>query len=77
MVPSNDLDALKERILYLLENDAERVKFSECARADILRHASVGNMFAGFKSCVDRLVSGRTPSAALVANRRQFPSDHR
>lgn len=55
IVPSNDMTALKERILYLLTNDTEREKVSANAREDILKHGSVQNMFDGFKSCLDSL----------------------
>lgn len=59
MVPRNDLEALKERILFLLDNDDMRAQFSRHARQDILREASIEGMFSGFKQCVDYL-SGRS-----------------
>ncbi len=55
IVPENDLAALKSKILYLLENDGVRRTFSENAREDILRHASIENMFDGFKRCAESL----------------------
>jgi glycosyltransferase involved in cell wall biosynthesis len=55
IVPQDDLIKLKEKIMYLLENDKIRQKFSEDARYDILRNASINNMFMGFKHCVDSL----------------------
>jgi glycosyltransferase involved in cell wall biosynthesis len=57
IVPQGDLAALKERILYLLENDAVRSRFSEHARADIMAEASIERMFSGFKQCVEYLSS--------------------
>jgi glycosyltransferase involved in cell wall biosynthesis len=55
IVPNNDLIDLKNKILYLLENDDVRQEFSKNARNDILKNASVSNMFMGFKNCVDSL----------------------
>ena len=55
IVPNDDLIELKGKILYLLENDEVRQEFSRNAREDILRNASVANMFMGFKNCVDSL----------------------
>jgi glycosyltransferase involved in cell wall biosynthesis len=48
IVPQNDLQQLKERIIYLLENDSVRQEFSRAARTDILREASTEGMFNGF-----------------------------
>ena len=56
IVPNNDLAELKKKILYLLENDSLRQKFSINARNDILKNASIENMFMGFKNCIDSLV---------------------
>jgi len=55
IVPENDLKKLKEKILYLLENDDIRRKFSENARNDILNNASIENMFKGFLSSIKEL----------------------
>jgi glycosyltransferase involved in cell wall biosynthesis len=52
MVPENDLAALKERMLFLLDNDAVRKEFSEHAREDILRDASIEHMFQTFYNAV-------------------------
>lgn len=59
IVPPNDLDALQERLLYLLDNDDVRAEFSRHARADILREASIENMFKGFKDCVESMMGER------------------
>jgi len=55
IVPRNDITELRNKILYLLENDDKRQEFSINARNDILEHASVENMFEGFKQSVDLL----------------------
>ncbi len=55
IVPNNDLNELRKKILYLLENDELRQEFSLNARNDILENASVSNMFMGFKHCIDSL----------------------
>jgi glycosyltransferase involved in cell wall biosynthesis len=55
IVPDNDLTELKNKILYLLENDAIRNEFSVCAKNDIRQNASIENMFMGFKKSVDSL----------------------
>lgn len=55
IVPNNDLDELKKKIFYLLENDDIRLNFSKNAKKDILENASVNNMFMGFKNCIDSL----------------------
>jgi len=55
LVPENDLDALKKKILYLVENEDVRSEFGRNAQRDILEHGSVENMFSGFHACVDSL----------------------
>jgi hypothetical protein len=52
------VDELRRKIVYLLEND-EAEEMGKNAREDILREASVSNMFAGFKECVERLVDSQ------------------
>ena len=52
IVPNNDLRDLKEKILYLLTEDLAREEFSKNAKEDILKHASIENMFNGFRKCV-------------------------
>src|SRR5262249_28905116 len=47
VVPENDVGALKDRIVYLLEHDSERTRMGENARRDIHEHAGVETMFAG------------------------------
>ncbi len=53
VVPENDIFALKEKILYLADNDTIRAEFSRNARADILANGSTENMFQGFLKCVE------------------------
>jgi glycosyltransferase involved in cell wall biosynthesis len=55
IVPRNDVSALQDRILFLLDNDRVRADFSRHAREDIVREASIEGMFSGFKNCVDYL----------------------
>jgi len=59
MVPEGDLNALQERLLYLLDNDLIRAEFSRHARDDIRASASIEGMFDGFRNCVDYLTSRR------------------
>jgi len=56
IVPNNDLQELKSKIVYLLENDEVRERFSKRAKEEILQNASIENMFDGFKRCVESLV---------------------
>jgi glycosyltransferase involved in cell wall biosynthesis len=48
MVGENDIVALREKILLLLDNDQLRSDFSRSAREDVLREASPEGMFQGF-----------------------------
>jgi glycosyltransferase involved in cell wall biosynthesis len=61
IVPEDDRAALRDRLLLLIDNDAERRRMSANARRDILAEASIGGMFDGFLSCV-RYIS-RQPTA--------------
>jgi len=58
IVPRNDLDALRDRILSLLDDDQLRARFSACAREDILKEASIEGMFSAFNECVNHLIAG-------------------
>jgi glycosyltransferase involved in cell wall biosynthesis len=53
IVPKDDTSALRERILYLADNDEVRAEFSANARADILKRASTEGMFQGFLKCAE------------------------
>jgi glycosyltransferase involved in cell wall biosynthesis len=53
VVPKNDITSLRDSILWLMDNDKARAEFSQHAREDILREASIEGMFAGFKDCID------------------------
>jgi len=55
IVPNNDIGELKNKIIYLLENDKVRSEFSKNARTDILKNASIENMFMGFKNCIESI----------------------
>jgi glycosyltransferase involved in cell wall biosynthesis len=63
IVPRNDIAALRERIVCLLDNDNLRAEFSRQARQDILNEASIEGMFSGFKDCVDYLTAGNRRDA--------------
>jgi glycosyltransferase involved in cell wall biosynthesis len=53
IVPEDDRIALRDRLFFLIDNDAERKRMSANARRDILQNASIESMFNGFLSCVE------------------------
>jgi glycosyltransferase involved in cell wall biosynthesis len=53
LVPENDTDALKQRLLLLLNDDRRRAEMSGNARHDILANASTEGMFDGFLAAVE------------------------
>jgi len=55
LVPENNIDALKEKILYLTENEEIRRTLGKNAKKDILENGSVENMFSGFLNCLNSL----------------------
>lgn len=55
IVPANDVRQLREKLFYLLDNDAVREEFSRRAREDILAEASIEGMYAGFRNCVNAI----------------------
>jgi glycosyltransferase involved in cell wall biosynthesis len=64
IVPENDINALREKTLLLLRDDALRARFSAAAREDIAREASIERMFAGFRDCVTALTRPDSPLCA-------------
>jgi glycosyltransferase involved in cell wall biosynthesis len=62
IVPENDIVALKDKILLLLNDDKLRAEFSRSARDVIFREASIETMFSGFINCVTALT---TPGSGL------------
>ena len=56
IVPNNDLNELKNKILYLLNNEDIRKEFSDNARKDIRENASAEKMYHGFKQSLDSLM---------------------
>ncbi len=53
LVGNNDVESLKEKLLYLIDNEPIRRDFGERARKRILDVASIDNMFQAFKdSCL-------------------------
>lgn len=59
MVPENDLEAFREKMLYLMDNDAVRAEFGRHAREDILREASIEGMFQSFWKAVTHVSKPR------------------
>lgn len=57
IVPTGDIQQLRERIFELLDDDALRARFSQAAREDFLKEASIEGMFQGFRQCVE-FISG-------------------
>lgn len=62
IVPENDIESLRNRILDLVDDDDLRARMSRKARETILDEGSIENMFAGFKSCVESLFTQQQPS---------------
>lgn len=56
IVRNNDVDALKEKILYIIDNNEFRQQLSKNARKHIIKVASVENMFNTFKKCCDKVI---------------------
>jgi glycosyltransferase involved in cell wall biosynthesis len=59
IVPENDVEALRTRILQLVTDETELRRLSANARRDILGNASIEGMFQGFLNCVDFISRGR------------------
>lgn len=59
IVPENDVEELKRKVLLLLNDDNLRAEFSRAAREDIARDASIERMFSGFRDCVLALTGGK------------------
>lgn len=53
IVSENATRNLKDKLIFLLENDDRREEFSKNAREFILKEASIEKMFIGFKKCLD------------------------
>ena len=56
IVPEDDRDALRDRLFYLIDNDAECARMAGNARATVLQDASMERMFNGFLSCAEYMV---------------------
>ena len=61
IVPEDDVVALRERILYLADNDSVRAEFSTNAQADIQQRASTEGMFQGFLKCAEYVTAKKSP----------------
>lgn len=55
LVEENDVDDLKAKVLFLLDNDQARAEFAANAKRDILKNASLEGMFGGFLQNIDRV----------------------
>ena len=55
MVPENNLEELKNKMLYLLDNEKVKSEFSRNAREDIDREASIEGMFQSFLRAVEEV----------------------
>jgi len=55
IVPEDDTEALRDRLLSLLDNEQELRRMSTNARRDIRANASIEGMFDGFFSCATEL----------------------
>jgi glycosyltransferase involved in cell wall biosynthesis len=55
MVAEDDVQALREKLLFLLDDDAARETMAANARRSILEQASIEGMFQGFLSCTSQL----------------------
>lgn len=62
IVPENDIKALRDRILDLVDDDDLRARLSRKARETIFNEGSIENMFTGFKTCVESLFDEQQPS---------------
>jgi glycosyltransferase involved in cell wall biosynthesis len=52
IVPDNDVAALRDKMLFLLDHDTVRAQFGRCAREDIMKQASIEGMFQSFARAV-------------------------
>lgn len=59
IVPNNDRESFTNALFSLLDDDQLRAEYGAQARDTILREASIENMFAGFRDCVEYLVRRR------------------
>ena len=64
IVKEDDLNEFKEKMLYLLDNDAVRAEFSSRAREGILREAWIEGMFLSFRKAVDFVYSSKEHNQA-------------
>jgi glycosyltransferase involved in cell wall biosynthesis len=58
IVGEDDVAMLRQRLLFLLDNDEERARMSANAQRDIVSKASIEGMFQGFLGCVEFLGAG-------------------
>jgi glycosyltransferase involved in cell wall biosynthesis len=59
LVAENDIEALRGKIVFLLENDAARREMGLNATMSIMENASVERMYSGFIECAEYLLKAR------------------
>jgi glycosyltransferase involved in cell wall biosynthesis len=65
IVPEDDVTALEQRLLWLIDDDQLRCRLGSNAHRDILARASIEGMFQGFLCCAEYLHrAGRQRAAA-------------
>jgi glycosyltransferase involved in cell wall biosynthesis len=72
LVPEDDRCALRDRVLLLIDSDAERRRMSENARRQILAEASIEGMFQGFLSCVSYISSQNLAPATMEKDSNDY-----
>lgn len=55
IVPHLHIEELKDKILYLIDNEKIRSEFARNAKKDIIENASVENMFKTFLNCFNQI----------------------
>lgn len=66
MVPADQPEAFRDKLLFLLDNDEVRREFSNNAMEVVQKEASIEGMFRGFRDCVN-YATRREQAEALAA----------
>src|SRR5262245_689799 len=74
IVPENDVEALRARILQLVDDDTELRRLSRNAREDILANAPIEGMFQGFLGCVSFMARRRAGGRVSKWRRQRVTS---
>lgn len=59
LVEDNDINSLKQKIIYLIDNDEKRKEFSRRSKEHILNIANIDNMYEAFLNCCNGLSTSR------------------